>query len=98
MDDNELPEPIELDDKKEFISMEEQLARAKKEKQLKEKAEHERKLRLEEEKKRLQEKMRNRANDAQRLNKKLTYDFEGTPIIINPLPSTKLSRVHLQPM
>lgn len=98
MDDSEPPEPIELDDKKEFIPMEEQLARAKKEKQLKEKAEQERKLRIEEEKKRLQEKMKNRANDAQRLNKKVTYDYEGTPMIVNPLPTHKLSQVHLLPM
>ena len=81
-----------------FETILEQRARAKKEKQLKERAEQLRKLRRDEELKRKQQKMMNRAFDAQRMRKKVTYDYEGTPMIINPLPKTKLSRVFLNPM
>lgn len=42
--------------------------------------------------------MRSQAFNAQRMNKQLTYDYDGGMMIVNPMANNKLSKVFITPM
>lgn len=87
-----IPKPIELHEKPEFVSQDELKLRLMKEKQLKEEQEKNLEKRLRDEKIKAQQKEIGKgAKDMRKKN--ITYDFHGNMIVINPIHHDKLHNV-----
>lgn len=87
-----IPKPIELHEKPEFVSQDETKLRLQKEKQLKEEQEKNLEKRLRDEKIKAQQKEIGKgAKDMRKKN--ITYDFHGNMIVINPIHHDKLHNV-----
>ena len=87
-----VPKPIELHEKPDYISSEEHQLRTMKEKQLREEHEKEMEKKLRNEKIKAQQKEIGRgAKDMAKKN--YTYDFQGNIIVINPIHQDKLQNV-----